>query len=99
MVLSGYGVGLVAKNADKVVLLEIYKGIFFVLATTILLYYLTYKFFRIMRSQYDANLKRIAKHQETKENLKVSQNELSKYDMLLNTIVNSSPDAPYMQKI
>lgn len=99
IVLSGYGVGLVAKNADKVVLLEIYKGIFFVLATTILLYYLTYKFFRIMRSQYDANLKHIAKHQETKENLKVSQNELSKYDMLLNTIVNSSPDAIYAKDL
>ncbi|WP_170175808.1 sensor domain-containing protein [Sulfurimonas crateris] len=99
IVISDYAVGLVIENSDKIVLVEIYKGIFFVSATTIILYFLTYRFFRTMQSQYDANLEHIAKHKKAKESLIDSKSELSKYDTLLNTIVNSSPDAIYAKDL
>lgn len=99
IVISDYTVGLLVENAHIVVKVEIYKGIFFVLATTALLYFLTYRFFRNMQSQHEANLEHIAKHKETKEILEVSKSKLSKYDTLLNTIVNSSPDAIYAKDL
>ncbi|MGE4395859.1 MAG: EAL domain-containing protein [Sulfurimonas sp.] len=95
IVISDYAVGFIVENAHIVLKVEIFKGIFFVSTTTILLYFLTYRFFRKMQSQHEANLEHIAKHEETKEILEVSKSKLSKYDTLLNTIVNSSPDAIY----
>lgn len=99
IVISDYAVGFVIKNADRVVLVEMYKGLFFVSATTVILYFLTYKFFRTMQSQHDANLEHTVKHQKTQESLTATQSELSRYDMLLNTIVNSSPDAIYAKDL
>lgn len=99
IILSDYAVGLIVEDADRVVLIGIYKGVFFVLATTIVLYFLTYNFFRSMQTQYNKNLEHIAKHQETKNSLIASQSELSKYNMLLNTIINNSPDAIYAKDL
>ncbi|MDT8338425.1 MAG: EAL domain-containing protein [Sulfurimonas sp.] len=99
IILSDYAVGLVVENTDEVILIGMYKGVFFVLATTIVLYFLTYKFFRSMQSQYDKNLEHIAKHQDTKQSLKDSQSELAKNDTLLKSIVNSSPDAIYAKDL
>lgn len=99
IVLSDYTVGLLIKNAGEAVMVGMYKGIFFVVATTLILYFLTYKFFTAMKSQYDKNLKYIEKNQKMKDSLKYSQSKLSKYDTLLNTIVNSSPDAIFAKNL
>lgn len=99
IVVSDYAVGLVISNAGEAVMVGMYKGIFFVVATTLILYFLTYKFFTAMKVQYDKNLEHIAKNQEMKASLKISQSELSKYDMLLNTILNSSPDAIFAKNL
>lgn len=86
IVLSDHIVGFIIKNTDKVVMIEMYKGILFIVVTTIILYFLTYRFFSNMESQYEKNL-------QINESLEISEDKLSKYSMLLNTIVNSSPDA------
>lgn len=86
IVLSDYIVLFVIKNTDRVVMIEMYKGVFFILVTTVMLYFLTYRFFKNMQSQYEKNL-------QINESLEISQAELLKYDTLLNTIINSSPDA------
>lgn len=99
IVVSDYALGVMVKDAEKAIEIEIYKGVFFVLATTVVLYFLTYRFFRTMQSQYNKNLENIAKHQKTKESLRSSKSELSKYDTLLKTIVNSSPDAIYAKDL
>jgi len=96
---SDVTVASMVDNVDEITSLQIYKGTFYILATTLILYFLIYRYFRKMQSQYDANLKQIRKNREIKESLKISQGELSRYDMLLNTIVNSSPDAIFAKDL
>ncbi len=91
IVLSDYAISLVVENQDSLILIEMYKGAFFVAATTIVLYFLTYGFFRTMKSQYDENLKYIAQNREINENLQFSQSELSKHATLLNTDCKELP--------
>ncbi|WP_310441090.1 EAL domain-containing protein [Sulfurimonas sp.] len=92
-------VAFVVDNANEITSLQIYKGAFFILVTTLILYFLTYRFFHIIQSQCDANIKQIKKNSEIKESLKISQGKLSRYDMLLSTIVNSSPDAIFAKDL
>ncbi len=93
IILSDYAVVSIASSTKEITLLQLYKGWFFVFVTTVILFFLIYRYFRSMQVQYNKNLEQIQKCQSTKESLTISQSELSKYDALLNTIVNSSPDA------
>jgi diguanylate cyclase (GGDEF)-like protein/PAS domain S-box-containing protein len=93
IVLSDYAVALVVVDDSEITLLQLYKGWFFIFVTTVILFLLTHRYFHSMQLQYNKNLEQIQKYQSTKESLTISQSELSKYDALLNTILNSSPDA------
>lgn len=93
IILSDYAVVSIASSTKEITLLQLYKGWFFVFVTTVILFFLIYRYFRSMQVQYNKNLEQIQNYQSTKESLTTSQSELSKYDALLNTIVNSSPDA------
>lgn len=97
--LSDYVVALMVIDESEITLLQLYKGLFFIFVTTVILFFLNYRYFHSMQLQYNKNLEQIQKYQSTKESLKVSQNELSKYDILLNTVVQSSPDAIYAKDL
>lgn len=99
IVLSDYAVSTIASDANEITLLQLYKGWFFVFVTTVILFFLTYRYFHSIQLQYNKNLEQIKKYQSTKDSLKISKNELSKYDTLLNTIVNSSPDAIFAKDL
>lgn len=99
IILSDYAVALVANGANEITLLQLYKGWFFVFVTTVILFFITYRYFYSMQLQYNKNLEQIQKYQSTKESLKVSQSELSKYEKLLTTIINSSPDAIFAKDL
>lgn len=99
IILSDYAVVLIAGGTNESTLLQLYKGWFFVFVTTVILFFLTYRYFRSMQLQYNKSLEQIQKYQSSKESLKVSQSELSKYDTLLNTIINSSPDAIFAKDL
>jgi len=95
IVLSDYSIILMIEHLDEITMLQTYKGIFFVFVTTVILFFVTYKFFYTMRLQYNKNLEYLMKKQKLRESLKDSHEELSKYDTLLNMIINNSPDAIY----
>lgn len=99
IILSDYAVSLVVVDESEITKLQLYKGWFFIFVTTVILFFLTHRYFHAMQLQYNKNLEQIQKYQSTKESLKVSQNELSKYDILLNTVVQSSPDAIYAKDL
>jgi diguanylate cyclase (GGDEF)-like protein/PAS domain S-box-containing protein len=99
IVLSDYAVSLVVVDESEITQLQLYKGWFFIFVTTVILFFLTHRYLHAMQLQYNKNLEQIQKYQSTKESLKVSQSELSKYDVLLNTVVNSSPDAIYAKDL
>lgn len=99
IILSDYAVALMAIDESEITLLQLYKGWFFIFFTTVILFFLTNRYFHSMQLQYNKNLEQIQKYQLSKENLKISKNELSKYDALLNTIVNSSPDAIFAKDL
>lgn len=99
IILSDYAVVLIANGTNEITLFQLYKGWFFVFVTTIILFFLTNRYFHSIQLQYNKSLEQIQKYQLSKENLKISKNELSKYDALLNTIVNSSPDAIFAKDL
>lgn len=99
IILSDYAVALIVSDESEITLLQLYKGWFFVFVTTVILFFLTNRYFHSIQLQYNKSLEQIQKYQLSKENLKISKNELSKYDALLNTIVNSSPDAIFAKDL
>lgn len=93
IILSDFIVASLSSSADDITVLQIYKGWFFIFVTTIILFFLCYKFFSTMHAQYTKNIEQIKKYHKTKEVLKqtaevakASKIELSKYDNILKTI-------------
>lgn len=72
-------------NRDELTLLQNYKGFFFIVLTTMILYILTYRFLKINFLQYRKQINIEKEHQK----------EISKHDTLIRTIINNSPDAIY----
>ncbi|MDO9266382.1 MAG: EAL domain-containing protein [Sulfurimonas sp.] len=99
IILSDYTVALISSDESKITLLQLYKGWFFIFVTTVILFFLINRYFHSMQLQYNKNLEQIQKYQLSKENLKISQSELSKYEKLLTTIINSSPDAIFAKDL
>ncbi len=106
IVLSDFIVAVLSDNAHEVTTLQIYKGWFFVFVTTVILFLLSYKIFHVIHSRYTQSLKQIKKYHKTKETLKqteeivkASEIELLKYDKILKTIINNSPDAIFAKDI
>lgn len=99
IILSDYAVVSIASSTNEITLLQLYKGWFFVFVTTVILFFLINRYFHSMQLQYNKNLEQIQKYQLSKENLKISQSELSKYEKLLTTIINSSPDAIFAKDL
>jgi len=90
--LSDNILSLFTNSSYEVTLLQTYKGWFYVFITSVILFFLVSHYFRTMHHQYLQNIEEVKKHKET---IKASQQELSRYDKLLHTIINSSPDAIY----
>ncbi|WP_200413960.1 EAL and GGDEF domain-containing protein [Arcobacter sp. FWKO B] len=78
-----------AGNLDQITIMQTYKGWFFVFITTVLLYMITYRFFKNSFFQYQKQIKIQEEHQK----------EISKSDALVRTIVNSSPDAIFAKDL
>ena len=74
-------------NRDELTILQNYKGWFFIVFTTILLYILTYRFFKASSDQYLKQIDLQDAHQK----------EISKHHRLIRTIVDNSPDAIYVK--
>ncbi len=83
ILLSDLAVEIVAQSRHQLTILQTYKGWFFVAFTTVLLYFLTKAFIRESLRRY-----------EQKQQL---ENKLDTYTNLLDTIINSTPDAIYVK--
>ncbi|MDP2894059.1 MAG: EAL domain-containing protein [Sulfurimonas sp.] len=106
IVLSDFIVAALSDNAHDIMILQMYKGWFFVFVTTVILFLLSYKIFHVIHSRYAQSLEQIKKYHKTKETLKqikeivkASEIELLQYDKILKTIVNNSPDAIYAKDL
>lgn len=77
----------IVANREELTLLQNYKGWFFIVFTTILLYILTYRFFKASSIQYLKQMKLQQEHQK----------EISKHDTLIRTIVDNSPDSIFVK--
>ena len=106
IVISDFTLTFFVKNIHEFTLLQTYKGWFYVFVTSLLLFFLVFHSFRTMHQQYLDNIEEIKKHEKTKISLlrnkkvlKASRMELSKYDKLLHTIINSSPDAIFAKDL
>ncbi|MCK9336323.1 MAG: EAL domain-containing protein [Arcobacteraceae bacterium] len=76
-------------NPNQITIMQTYKGWFFVFITTILLYILTYRFFKSSYIQYLKQMILKEKHQK----------EISKNDALVRAIVDYSPDAIFAKDL
>lgn len=74
---------------DELTLMQTYKGWFFIFITAVFLFALSYRFFSKIHQQYLKQSQEREKHQK----------EISKNDMLVRTIVNSSPDAIFVKDL
>lgn len=74
---------LFSNDPHKISLLQTYKGFFFIVVTSILLYLLSY---RILHDRLVEYTQRLNEQKEV-------QKRLSKQDSLLTSLINSSPDA------
>lgn len=99
IILSDYAVATFTNNAQEMTQLQTYKGWFFIFLTTLFLFFLTYRFFKSIHMKHMKNLKIFTLHYQAKKNLKKSKEKISEYNILLNTIVNSSPDAIFAKDI
>jgi len=104
--LSDSLVAFLANDTDKITMLQTYKGWLFVSITTVILFFLSSKLFKDMHLQCVQSLEQAEKYKKTKKSLEqtkeiviASQTELSKSDKLLNTIINSSPDAIFAKDL
>jgi diguanylate cyclase (GGDEF)-like protein/PAS domain S-box-containing protein len=89
IVVSDNVVASSAINPNQITIMQTYKGWFFIFITTVLLYILTYRFFQNSFIQYSHQIKMQEAHQK----------EISKNDILVHTIVNSSPDAIFIKDL
>ncbi|MDP3291679.1 MAG: EAL domain-containing protein [Sulfuricurvum sp.] len=76
-------IGFLTKDSDKILILQTYKGFFFIGVTAFLLYLLSYRTLQERHSEY---LKYVNDQQ-------IVQIQLSQQNSLLNSLINSSPDA------
>ena len=104
--LSDSAVAFLADDADKITILQTYKGWFFVSITAVVLFFLSSKFFNTMHQQCIQCFEQNEKYKKTKRSLEqtkeivaASQTELSKYGTLLTTIINNSPDAVFAKDL
>jgi diguanylate cyclase (GGDEF)-like protein/PAS domain S-box-containing protein len=82
-------VATITSNNQQLTLLQTYKGWFFIIFTTIILFILSNRFFY---NEFVAFSRHLEKQQAVQE-------ELLKKDMLLKTIINSSPDAIFAKDL
>ena len=80
----------------ELTLFQTYKGWFYVFITFLFLFFLVRHYFHTMHQQYLENIKETQEH---KAAIEASELEISKYDQLLHTIINSSPDAIYAKDL
>jgi len=106
IVLSDSAVALFTEKSVDITEIQTYKGWFFIFATTIGLFILSYKFFHTMYLNYAKSLEQSMKFKKTKEELyeskeavKLSQTELSRHAKLLDTIINGLPEAIFAKNL
>ncbi len=102
ILLSDSAISSLASNPAEILLMQKYKGWFFIFVTALILFFLSRRFFHNIYMMYIQNLDETEKHYKThknfvraKEMIESSKIELSKYEKLLHTIINTSPDAIY----
>lgn len=86
---SDMSVGFLTNDAHQILIWQTYKGFFFIGVTAILLYLLSN---RILQDRYSEYERHIADQ-------KTAQLQLAQQDVLLKTIINSSPDAIFVKDL
>lgn len=76
-------VASLASDSNQITLMQTYKGWFFILFTTLILFFINYRFFHKAFLEY-------THHIEDQERVR---QQLAKKDTLLNSLIDSSPDA------
>jgi diguanylate cyclase (GGDEF)-like protein/PAS domain S-box-containing protein len=102
IMLSDSAISSLAANPAEASLMKAYKEWFFIFTTALILFFLSRKFFHNIHNLYfqkiediEKNYKKQKNFVQAKELIESSQIELSKYEKLLHTIINTSPDAIY----
>jgi diguanylate cyclase (GGDEF)-like protein/PAS domain S-box-containing protein len=80
---------LFSSNIHQVSLLQTYKGLFFIGVTAILLYLLIY---RVLQDRYN-------EYKHYIDEQKIVQQQLTQQDALLNSLIDSSPDAIVIKRM
>lgn len=80
---------LFSNDAHEISLFQTYKGFFFIVVTSVVLYFLSYRIMHERSLEYTRRL----------NEQKTAQNQLARQDALLRTIVNSSPDAIFVKDL
>ncbi|MDD5400569.1 MAG: EAL domain-containing protein [Sulfurimonas sp.] len=97
--LSDAAVASLTNDADTITILQTYKGWFFVSLTAVVLFFLSSKFFQDMHLQCVQSLEQTQACNIAKEIAKASQIELVRYEIILTTLVNSSPNAIFAKDL
>lgn len=98
IIASDYVVALAVNNAEEITLLQTYKGWFFVFVTTVILFFLSYRFFYATHLQHSENLEQILQHQKKHEQYLIESKE-SLYALSHMDLITSLPNRLYLTEV